>query len=113
MTIATGMVRLIVLTAMVLVTILTMSVTDVAEADGMHPVRNATLVTAQAGMLSNAVVAKGPVKSGVPIVTETVGGTAIHAAATAYAPIVMVKVISRARHAVVQVPAENAGVKEK
>ena len=43
----------------------------------------------------------------------TVVGSAIHAAATAYAPTAMAKVISRARHAAVQVPVGNAGVKEK
>ena len=44
---------------------------------------------------------------------ETVVGSAIHAAATAYAPTAMAKVISRARHAEVQVLAGNARVKEK
>ena len=113
MTIATGMVRLIVLTVMVQATTLTMNATDAAAAGGMHQARSAMPATVQDAMWSNAVVAKGPVKSGVPIVTETVGGTAIHAAVMAYAPIVMVKATSHARHVEAQVPAGNAEVKEK
>ena len=84
-----------------------------AEADGMPQASYATPATGQDAMWSNAVVAKVPVKSCVPIVTETAGGHAIHAAATEYAPIAMAKAISHARHAAVQVPAENAEVKEK
>ena len=113
MTIATGMVRLIVLTVMVQATTLTMNATDAAAAGGMHQARSAMPATVQDAMWSNAVVAKVPVKSCVPIVTGTAGGHAIHAAATEYAPIAMAKVISHARHAAVQVPAGNAGVKEK
>ena len=113
MTIATGTVWLIVLTAVVQATILTMNATDAGEADGMHQERNAMPVTGQDAMWSNAVVAKVPVKSCVPIVTGTAGGHAIHAAATEYAPIAMAKAISHARHAAVQVPAGNAEVKEK